>query len=382
MQLSLLICDPLTSRSSAANPTPRDQLLVDSSRASLRWTTLAPAGFGSLTVGLPQRKPRRGTGALPQSSALLDADCHVQLWAGSRLAFEGQVVQLSRGVHALPSGFVVEGYGISGVVDAALSSADSTAELSSGQLVAAAVATLSAYLQLDGNRFSDPGVSHVLSEFDFSSLADILGQVVKEGDGSGTIYDWFVWEGARLALLARTPPSTPDYHVPYDDRVSWDEDMRKRCSGVMLRYSLPGSSSAAQTLTVTNPDWSDARTRVVPLNGGTLAEAGARAFAQSYLMAHATPDVAITVSRDGLDGVPQPGGGERPLWLARAGEWVQLGDDPIFQMITRTDYDSASRTLSLKLGEYYADSSDLFGQVRAVTHAVKSGRNPLSGGKA
>jgi hypothetical protein len=367
---SLLIAEPLNSLG-RATPMQTVHIDIDPEVTQLSFSTTCPGGFSTLEVGL--RDPATPQyGYLPKIVAL-PAFAHVQLWDGSFLLHEGRVMWASRPGGDI-RGFRSVGYGFTALTDGYYTSTDATASTSSAVLLDVLAFAAPLIRAEQGELFRDPGTAHTRAEMDGMVPTSVLDQLSKEGGPSGyTQSDWFyspwdglVYENRRLTWLPREPNTTPEYLIPFDDTVIWEEDYSSMYSHAATRYTLAGVVTT--TAQVESPGFAQAWgfTRYQLLNGGEMTAAGATQFATTWLQVHSSPDVSCTIARTRDRGLEKRGGWEIPARNVRAGVgWVQVGDQP-YLPITQTQCNLNTEETTIELGspraediaEYYATLCD------------------------
>ncbi len=405
MDFQLSLYAPLAS--GTAVPVPLAQMDLSQPDIGISWTTNLPGGFGALTVNLPAPNMPLASLSMPSLPTAIPlpyrqprignrwnlrrAFMHGVLTAGGQVAYEGALTQLvAQGPE--PTQLVFQGYGISAVADNPYYSADTTM-YTTGVVLQDAITKTAPRLVLPNNPviFGDPGIAHAPNEFQYQTVGTMLQQFATEGDQDGNLWDFTVYEGRVARWQARIPPSMPDYLVPLDQTVEWREDYTNLYGQVQTVYNLAGTST--QYITPALPDNTFPERfgfmRTVAINGSTMTQAGAQAFATSYQAYHTRyPDYAITINwnkqvrREEADrGLVMPSGQEMPAWMVRAGQWVQVEDAPNF-IITRTQHDygpGASNTLQAKLGEFAADTAEIFQFHRKAVQHLRKRTNVLTG---
>lgn len=354
-----------------SSPLPRRQALVevevDLAVTTVEWTTELPGGFGRCQVGLPQLSRRRPSpGYLPRPLGAIRGREHVEVTVGSRVVFEGQLIEVLR-VDGEPRGFLAEGYGGVGLAERTFRAQDA-ATVTGGVLVQAAL-TLLPHITPDPHQWADPGGEYTLSEFDGQTVADIVQRVVRTGSGDGRIWDFAVWEGPRFVLQPRTPPATPDWLV---SRAGVEETLsyERLATRVSVTYE-DGETEAQQAAELEDYLGRPIELRV---SGGQLSAGDAYRVRAAWAARFAGPLRAVRLR--GADLVA-PDGSPAPPWLVRAGQWVRVYDE--LYPITETRYEADSGRLEVRLGERIADWLDAWRSVEQSVRDLARGRNPWTG---
>ena len=240
MAFSLLLTTPLLPGTTSGRIMGYD---LNADVTGLTYSTALPGGYENLEVTL-QRTMRTEGVELVDLEDPVDVThfAHVQLWIGAFRAFEGRVVRISRAGGAV-SGFGVRGYGLEALTDDVCTSQDATPR-SAGALLAATI-TQRAPLLTIGPNFVDTGVLHAPTEFTGRAPTDMMQQFLSEGGNDGSQWDYWVYEDQVVNFAPRQTPDVPDYLIPFDDQVTWDEDAITLTGGVVVTYTPLDASSGS-----------------------------------------------------------------------------------------------------------------------------------------
>ncbi len=163
--------------------------------------------------------------------------------------------------------------------------------------------------------------------------------------------------------------------------MQWHEDYSKLVGKVVIRYTdLDGPGATTISPAIVDPAFVSKYgfLRGAVVEGGQMRANAAETFAQSFLATRANPAYAVRVLRTQRQGLRQPGGTDVDPWRVRAGQWIQIGDQP-FLPIMQTQFDCSAQTLQLDCGEPLPHGSNLMRALHRVTNAVLKGINPTTG---
>lgn len=364
-----------------------DRIDLDPKVSALKFSTTLPGGFSAMQVTL---KPGL-LGHIAQSQdvhkwpwlareQIIRPFGHVQLLMGaSATLFEGRTMRIRR-LSGEVREYEAQGYAFTATKDNYYNTGGTGT--TSGTVLSSILA-LAAPLLMIGPNWADPGVAHAASEFQYKTPAQVIDQIQKEGGNLSTnprldaSYDFVVWENRVASLLARIPPATPTYHIPFDETVDWTEEYEEVYGTTSTNYS------GLLTANVTDTTFADrfGLTRSAIYQAGTgITAVGATQFNNTKLSAVSTAKIATKVTRTFARGMELYGGGERPAWLVRAGEWVQVGSEKL-QPIIRTECDLFANTLTLELGAGAPPSwTNVLAGVRLAARYFANKQSPVSGG--
>jgi hypothetical protein len=376
---SLMLYQPLSGIGDL-NPTSTLDLSPDAT--SIRWSTALPGGFADLEIGL-ERGLSYGSSEFTDVAAPIDIVpfAHVQLWYGSFLCFEGRIMRIVR-PGGVARGFSAIGYGLSALTDDFYQSI--SPQLTTAGAILRDIFSTRAPLIKVGPGVQDPGTAHAPNEFDGMTPADVLNQLLSEGGAQQTVWDFTVYEGRVANFFPRTYPFTPDYAIPLDSRVSWSEDYTQLFGQVAIRFSDLVGTGTLTTPRVTDPSFKErfGLVRAAIIDGGKLRDSTAVNFANNYLNTTTNqPAFSAQVTRSQLQGLATPGGIDMPPWLARAGQWLQVGAQPALPII-HTEYDAMSQTLTLEAGNPAPTGATMVRGLRKIGEHVRRGTNPNTGARA
>lgn len=345
-----------------------------------------PGGFGEMSVSLwPQRIRWTGASGSPHLSddRRFQLFGHVTLTDGDQTFFEGRLIH-----PVIVAGYVrsarVMGYGFGGMRDNDFDSSSDTLT-TSGNIIRQVLANAAPFIRTaTGSDFQDPQVQHAPSEFAGLFPADILNQIGQEGNDDGDAVDWAVWEGQRLHLKPRVPPTQPHYSIGAGDRrvTNLEKDATNLRGMVRVAYRDPDPDTGGdkQTDWFTNPaferEYRIQRRVTVPL--GELTPTAANRMANAYLRLYSVPRVAATIETSHDDVLPGPQGQPVPAYLARAGEWWQIGDDkPLIALDVQQDW-GTGRT-RVQVGDEGEAFESVIAWLERDIEQRRAGLNPLGG---
>ncbi len=347
-----------------------------------RWSTAMPMGWHSFEVGIEREDIRYheplARPYLPRELRWMPF-AHVSVKLGSATVFEGRMGPIQR-VGGRVGAFTVNGYGKDAIRDDYYRSTDTT-DTTTGVIIREMVADVAPQLRIAPEGwFDDPLVTHDRAEFHFLFLEDVLEQLVAEGDGYGNLMDWWVYEHQQLAVKARVAPERPHYQLPFDHRVvSWNEDPTQMAGAVAHERLSSGTATKSTTEEVSTrfvETYGFQRSTILKL--GEITDAAALEFRKTYLNVHSRPIASCQIEIGPDDVLTGPGGRVVPAWKARAGEWVQVGNEPM-QMIVGTEYDATSRVLRILAGEQPPNWSTMLARLERDRLKMRRGINGWGG---
>lgn len=360
---------------------PLADLDINADITDLRWSTTVN-GFGDLECGMDAGGPWPVVGYLPEP-VNVPLRAHVEVWAGSRIVYEGRVRRRRRGPGGLFTGFTCEGY-LAHLSDG-WNDSETTASVTSGEALQQIVTMFAPYLRVGtAEQFIDPGVTHSggLAEWTRMTPGEVVDQIIKEGDSDGNAIDIAVWENRTLWCVPRVTPSTPHYRLPFDESVvTWEDDAGSMASHVTVEYGDGSGGTLTVEAETTGFLSTHGFVRNLLIPAGDITSAAAVALRDRELTTRATPDVSATVSLIDGEMLPLFSGAEQPQALVRALEWVQVGDEPM-QIIVGTTHDATARSLTLELGQpspLLPKNTNL--REREAVARMARLINPLSGGR-
>ncbi len=364
-------------------PLPSKERLTDieieTQLTTVEWTTEMPGGFGRCSIGLPLAA-RSGDvpGYLPRPLGSLAGREHGEVYVGSKLVFEGQVIEITR-VGGIPRALLLEGYGGVGLGERIFRSSLSEGDITSGQLVAEALALLP-HISLDMTHFDDPGLPQVPSEFDGMAVSEIIDRIVKTGSADGRLWDWAIWEGPTFVLQPRTPPERSDW-IAKREGIEETISYEKLVTRVSVEYEVTfknrrtgeETTLKGETIPVSDADLEDriGRPLELRLSGQAVFPVSAGIIQRAWLARYSQPVASIRLSGDAL----YTAEGEQALpWLVRAGQWVEVYGEP--KMIVRTSYRAYEDSLEVELGEPFADFLEAWTRQRKGLSAIAAELHP------
>lgn len=336
---------------------------------------------------------------------------HLVVTDNSEIVWEGRISKLYAPGGRMNRADVI-GYGNFATKDYPLQWANATATYSSGQILQQAVTTAAPMLHVGaqsgasprtaaaGIQYVDPGVPHTQADLaNTKYLSEVLDQISKEGNLAGDPVWYGVYEDRTLYLLPLVPPAMPDYLIDWSQAVDYQEDGENLYGALVLTYSGGTRSPLTWPAGGTNADWVqewglsiNGFPRTAHIDGGTLSDARALAYAQTQLGVLSGPAVSCKVTIGGpigegeLSGIRLATGGTRGPHLVRAGEWVQIGadEDAITLPIVRTTLAVSGTAITnvLELGALYPDERRFLYEARQTARYYALGNNPNTGSSA
>lgn len=234
-----------------------------------------------------------------------------------------------------------------------------------------------------GAIWQQPEISHPLSDFNDRTPWQVQQQLCAE---SG--YDWQVWEGLQMSLVARTPPAvgSADYQVAIEDCTDWEPDDSSVFTRITVKYTDASTGAAAETQQFVNgvAEEQQGVVRANILNIGTTNAAGAAAYAQAKLLQTATPQIRAVIGP--VSRLRRTAAIGTPASQVRPGEWVQIGaaeeQSRPPQVIVHTSVAWKTGMGTFQLGAPKLDIVGSIVSMQRVTSAVVMASNPLSGAPA
>lgn len=319
---------------------------------ALSWKTQVPGGDVGGSVGLIDDDVDPSVRRRAYLSSPVDTMgfAHVQVLAGSTVVSEGRITE-----DELPAGrvqgFEYEGYGIAAASDQWLP-LPSTALTTSGRILLRAVTSGAPLLAVkDPDSFVDPNVQHSESEYDGATVADMAIGMAREGGGPDSVPWIYLVYDREITFVPYAAPAEPTYLIPLDDSVR----LRRRYGGMYshmaMRYANAEREQDQRTLELMNPlfEHEYGFVRKTLLSASAETATAANQFVSTALNEASRPEIVAELRRDYTRGLELAGGGERPVWLVRAGEWVEvLGIGTL--LIEQTNFDARTGALSVTLG--------------------------------
>lgn len=308
-----------------ANPLPeaRSSPLIDVNprRTNVEITT-QPGGFGEARIGLlhPDAEPPTVYPALPEPIDAQDKS-HIEVWVGGHLAHAG----MAQFIAADRSGIESMGYGIVAPAWGGFDKVSGETALTGGPLLLEALKTVP---WLAVGQVDDTGASHLWREFSYRSLADVLSALTEEGGDEASVpWLYMVYEDRRVRFVPKLPPLVCDYRIPYDAArmpgVGFD------VSGIVDAARMRYRDGSGRELVTpwqyrlgVDPTSSYLRRRT--LSGSAESGSAAAQLIATFLAEHSAPKLRGTLRFGPGEGLQLPSGLERPAYLARYGEWVEL----------------------------------------------------------
>jgi hypothetical protein len=374
--------EPLT----AANPEPGqplDEFTFGGHETMIQITTERPGGFGAATVGLDMN-PDAGFIARPialtRPVRKLRPFAHVEILAGMRLIWEGQVTQPSLDGAGDVTGFVAQGYW-SALNDGDLPTMPET-ELTTGTLARNVITEIASFLRIgNGEQFIDPGITRRASEFSGQPGGSVLDAVATAGDRAGNPVDYLFGPRRTLWLLPRIAPDRATHRLELGPDVDISVEWMDLYGRVRTRYQdANGDDQVTEWRTDTTFAGRYGRLRSRTLNGGRVSRAGADQAARTFLERYKTERYSYSLVLQADQGLPGVHGGYTVPWLVTCFDWVDIADRGI-QPVMRTTYDSVRGTLQVDIAEQRPDWERLLRQLQDDTAAIEQGINPLTGAR-
>jgi hypothetical protein len=324
------------------------------------------AGYTDASLGIDaedRAQPlSRRVNPMLQMPANVPVNAHCVLYADGVPCFSGRATRRMF-VAGEIRGFSLTGYGPAAAID----------DIADGQPVGASIASLAGLADVlrnaapllepaGGSSWTDTGTRHDASEFRNLRPLDALGLIAKSAPVA-----WVVYGDQQVQIISTTPPAVPDYVVPFDTTVTWDEDWLGVYDAGALIWN---DGTTERVITVAGQTDHDlGMTRRLAIPSSAESELAARQYAAQQMREHAEPAISAQISRTNMEGLTRYGG-TLPCapWEVRAGQWVRVGDQPM-QQITATQFDAWRGSLSVTLG------MPLRGSLAAlVTDAANAGR--------
>jgi hypothetical protein len=338
-QFSLAISDPIGTDYEGVQVYP-----VDTRITSMSMATKLPGGFDRLNVGIMPSGTvdRRSVLTRPIQAKPLS---HVQVYAGQRLVYEGR---LSRRVRVGGGGIVgltAQGYGTWGLTDRFYPN-DTDVECLTDNALRDAVAQVDAVKMIWCDA---PTIRRYYADFGRMTIDQIVNKIISDGSPAGD-YDFYIYENRDAFFLPRDVPSFPDYAIPFDNTVIWEDDYTSYYSGAAITYSDEDGIERISPVTY-RPDVESeigiTRTALLNASDGDTPTS-AQGYRDSYLEFNARNFTAARIERKDFSGLNVYGGGEVAGYFVRSGQWVQVGDEEP-QIVVRTSFDFKSGNSSYDL---------------------------------
>jgi hypothetical protein len=396
MKFELSIYRPL-SASGLLQPITSQEF--DTHETSFRLGCQIEVGHAVCQVGIPPQHGQPYTGPLVRPFGGLPKLAHCVVRYGGLDIFTGYLAGVSRGPGGQIMGITIFGYAAE-LKKRHVTFDDDTTEYSSGNLVRLILDRYASFISVAGSdNWHDPGVVHLATDVGDGRMtaAQAIDQLTREGGVDAYQYDFQVWHRMAHLVRRRAPRDSNDQPrgdlvMPFDERITrWEEDEDGMVTHVSVRYQLVTDGTEATTDVRTNTGLLSSlggRIREAILEGGELSANGANAFRDTYAAKHSEPIIsgAITAQQSLAEYAPEPGagieqwgGGERPLFLVRPGEWVKVeGHSP--QVLLTTQFASDTGEFSATFGEPDI-TADLFRYVGLLWTHGRSRINLVTGGK-
>lgn len=261
----------------------------------------------------------------------------------------------------------------------------STATVMSGAALQTIVNAYAPFLRVgNAEQFVDPNVTHAggLAEWTRMTPAEVVDQIVKEGNSDGAPVDIAVWDNLTLWCVPRIEPAMPQYRLPFDpSTIAWEEDCGAMANRALAEYGTgAGGTQVAEAETVGFLDrWGFSRKVLIP--AGDITEGAAIALRNRELTTRSTPEISVAISLEDGEGLTMFSGIEQPQELVHSLEWVQVGTEPA-QPIVGTTFDATARSLTVELGAPSAllpHNMNL--RERNAVARIERLINPVSGGR-
>lgn len=355
-----------------------DHIDLNPDLTGLSWTSTAPGGFARFQAGHNNYERPLADPLIPRLLHMQDF-ARIEVTDGALTLWEGRTEDRDEAPKDRRT-LVAAGWGYSAIHDMPYFSDSSTAS-TSGVVLKSVIANAAPFIRpASGDLYIDPLVEHAPDEFDAWYPSQVLDQITKEGDDDGNLMDWFVWESRTLWLKPRVAPATADYYLPFDRRYvsDWKRHVKDRRGIVWVDHTVSGI--ATRTGAVTAAGFTDEigfqRGRVLKV--GEMPVSVATRLAQTFLAFNSRERYTGVVTIGPDDVLIGAGGRPVPAYMARAGQWVQVGDyDPL--MIVVQDYNANARRQKLTLGDRL-DSYDVqVARTIRENELRKLGSNPLGG---
>lgn len=320
------------------NPPPA--IPIDERVTDIQFGSQIPFGWSEASVGIADDRYGRPMLYLPSP---VDAPVggHMQILANGTVVHEGQIVGRRR-VNGQVVGVASMGYGATAMrADWYRGGAAATA---TAHTIALDVLRTLAPMLTVGPAFSGPTTQYSGVEFVGRTPAEIIEQLSRAGaDG----VEWLFMVYQRVASwFPAVAPAIPDYRISWDG-VSSDEDDTEIAGTASMDAVLHSGERALLTRT-----YPGGNSRHVHLDATDSSVTAATAFLETWLATHQEPVVSLTVTRDAEHWLERADGGLTPPWQVRAGQSIQVGDDPV-RFITSTRLSGSRQAM-----DGYGDGED------------------------
>lgn len=371
---------------------PVDSIKLDNDIKALTYGTQIGVGYNTLSLTLDGMSTNKRRPWLAQPYNLPPL-AHLELSVGNTIVWEGRRVQPAFTGASFAS-LTAFGYGNVGLKDAPFVSQAQLPTDSLNILLQCLNAGPVVFGWANSQDLQAPAFQTNLSALSGQMPASIIDQLSKAGDGAQLAWDFCCWDGRNVTFKPRQCPLdsagnyAPDYLIDFDDdALSLVPDETDLYGAVMITYTNAASGLAGTPIIVgPEPTFQDryGLLRTGQLSAGTTTAATATAIGWVWVYQHAWPVVRATLKRQPGEGLRRyPLGDERPPQFVRAGEWVQIGADPQLippQIITRTELDCMTDTLTVELGAAPLSQTALVSELRSALAYSKQGRSVVSGG--
>lgn len=353
---------------------------INSLTEAVSWTCIENHGWDQSQIGIAQDERGRPTGMLadPIHADYFDV---ATLRVAGQVVFRGRVMDLDMPAFGIVRGLVILGES-TGLHDDVYEGSGSDVTTGGAILLDA---LRQAAPDIEVLEFVDPGVAHTPDEFTNRTPGEIAQQLITEGGiyggVRGVLWMLSVQDGG-LRFVPRIPPARTTYTVPVDDMLAVRASARDWYGAV--RASWTDTSGAAQTFESTSGDFAarfPGLTRRRPLALSPVTGTIAAQVALTWLSQHSGPSYSISIQRSFERGLELTTGGERPAYLVREGESVEIGGIGK-TWISRVSVDGLSGSVQIECGPPVPGSlSELLGSVLEADQAIRRKVDPVSGAR-
>lgn len=346
---SVSIGAPLGTAGPEGAPTTKIALGPD---VALSWSTQIPGGDNGGSIGIDEDGSHvrdRRYAYLPQPVDSRPFG-HVAVHVGSEIVSEGRVIgdEMPGGV---VRGIEYEGYGIGAANDDWLELPGDSLT-TSGRILIRSLASAAPLLAIPtGEDFVDPGVAHAEREFDGTTPAQVIERLATEGGGAESVPWLYTAYDRNVRFVPYAPPDEPEYEIPIDETVDIRRGYENLYTHLTLRHRTADDAGPGQ-VELANPAVEALlgfRRRKL-MSGSVESSSAAIQFLQTERTRGSEPEIGVTVVRDYDRGLELAGGGERAVWLVRAGQWCRVRGLGTL-LIEQTRFNAASGQLRIALGK-------------------------------
>lgn len=364
---------------------PVADFLVDSDETLIKFTTERGIGHGVLQVGgdvvmsngpyQTQVEPMY----LSEVPAIYGPFRDVTVYANMQEIWRGHMTRPTYDVYGNIVGFDAKGYFTR--LDQPYKS-DTTGSTSALELIRDYRARYASWLSEGPPGYFQASQTSVgREEFDGMTGSEMFDALSTIGGEGGIPYDIEVW-GTELWARNRHPPSIAQYNPPLDGRneppnVDW-ENLYGR---VQVRYITPIDEPKA-TDWIEDATFRDRYGVMIEraIAGGVMEDGTAELVSQAFLEQHRTPRLSFQFNRRNGDGLERMDGGIMPSHLVRAGEWVEILGQGLFQIV-RTDCNVTTGDATFDVGQHHPDFDQLLSRLQHDAQAIRTWINPVTGAK-